>query len=79
MASNSGHVPEPKNFEPKNPVHLDPPKNDPISVQRLSQCDGKYSLPVNELPLSLPLALHKRRLARERGRDLPFWVRAAKA
>ncbi len=37
----SGHVPEPKNFEPKTPVHLNPPKNDPVSVQHLSKCDGK--------------------------------------
>ncbi|MCJ1367252.1 hypothetical protein MMC16_006384 [Acarospora aff. strigata] len=36
----SGHVPEPKNFEPKKPVSLDPPKDDPISVQHLSKCDG---------------------------------------
>ncbi|KAI9877574.1 MAG: hypothetical protein M1830_003531 [Pleopsidium flavum] len=36
----SGHVPEPKNFEPKQPVKLDLPKNDPISLEQLSKCDG---------------------------------------
>jgi len=39
----SGHAPEPKNFEPKQPVRLDPPKNDPISLEQLSQCDGELS------------------------------------
>jgi hypothetical protein len=37
----SGHEPEPKNFEPKTPVKLDPPKDDPISVEELAKCDGK--------------------------------------
>ncbi|KIN06372.1 hypothetical protein OIDMADRAFT_17284 [Oidiodendron maius Zn] len=27
-------------FEPKTPVQLDPPKNDPISKEFLSQCKG---------------------------------------
>lgn len=34
------HEPEPKRFEPKVPVQLDPPKDDPISVEELSKCDG---------------------------------------
>jgi membrane-associated progesterone receptor component len=29
-----------KKFEPKTPVQLDPPKDDPISVEYLSKCDG---------------------------------------
>ncbi|KAL1994303.1 hypothetical protein VTN49DRAFT_2972 [Thermomyces lanuginosus] len=29
-----------KRFEPKEPVQLDPPKDDPISVEELSKCDG---------------------------------------
>ena len=28
-------------FEPKNPVKLDPPKDDAISVEQLAKCDGK--------------------------------------
>lgn len=31
---------EPKGFAPKNPVQLDPPKDDPISVEDLAKCDG---------------------------------------
>lgn len=27
-------------FEPKNPVRLNPPKDDPISAERLAQCNG---------------------------------------
>lgn len=34
------HEPEPKRFEPKNPVQLDPPKDDPITIEELSKCDG---------------------------------------
>ncbi len=34
------HVPEPKNFEPKTPVSLDPPKDDPIDPEYMSKCDG---------------------------------------
>ncbi|KAF2492079.1 putative progesterone binding protein [Lophium mytilinum] len=36
----SGHVEEPKRFEPKKPVHLDPPKDDTITLEYLSKCDG---------------------------------------
>lgn len=38
------HEPEPKRFEPKVPVQLDPPKDDPISQEELAKCDGKSSL-----------------------------------
>lgn len=31
---------ESKGFAPKTPVTLDPPKDDPISVEDLSKCDG---------------------------------------
>lgn len=34
------HVEEPKRFEPKKPVQLDPPKDDPITVDYLAKCDG---------------------------------------
>jgi hypothetical protein len=34
------HEPEPKNFAPKVPVQLDPPKDDPITMEELSKCDG---------------------------------------
>ncbi|MCJ1407027.1 hypothetical protein MMC19_001097 [Ptychographa xylographoides] len=40
MESSSNHVEEPKNFAPKIPVKLDPPKSDPITVEELSKCDG---------------------------------------
>ncbi|PLB54345.1 cytochrome b5 [Aspergillus steynii IBT 23096] len=36
----SGQDPGKKRFEPKVPVQLDPPKDDPISVEELSKCDG---------------------------------------
>lgn len=36
------HEPEPKNFSPKIPVQLDPPKDDPISQEELAKCDGTY-------------------------------------
>ena len=29
-------------FEPKEPVQLNPPKNDPISQEELSQATGKF-------------------------------------
>jgi hypothetical protein len=29
-----------KRFEPKVPVQLDPPKDDPISQEELAKCDG---------------------------------------
>ncbi|KFY74197.1 hypothetical protein V501_00994 [Pseudogymnoascus sp. VKM F-4519 (FW-2642)] len=28
-------------FEPKEPVNLNPPKDDPITVEHLSKCNGK--------------------------------------
>ena len=31
-------------FEPKQKVELDPPKDDPISLDYLSKCDGMYSI-----------------------------------
>ncbi len=36
-----GHVEEPKNFAPKAPVQLDPPKDDPITVEELAKCNGE--------------------------------------
>lgn len=29
-------------FEPKVPVTLNPPKDDPITVEHLSKCNGKF-------------------------------------
>ena len=34
------HVQEPKNFAPKDPPKLNPPKDDPISLGDLARCDG---------------------------------------
>ena len=31
---------EPKRFEPKEPVKLDPPKDDPITLEELAKCNG---------------------------------------
>lgn len=42
--SKRGHVEEPKNFTPKDPPKLNPPKDDPISVEELAKCDGKLAL-----------------------------------
>jgi len=36
-------APEPRSFEPKTPVSLNPPKDDPISVEQLATADGKLS------------------------------------
>lgn len=35
-------VPEPKNFEPKVPIKLDPPRSDPISVAKLALQNGMH-------------------------------------
>jgi hypothetical protein len=43
--ADQGHVEEPKNFEPKTPVNLAPPKDDPITPEELSKCDGLSSPP----------------------------------
>ncbi|KAL2682135.1 putative progesterone binding protein [Phyllosticta citricarpa] len=37
----ANHAEEPKRFEPKNPVQLDPPKDDPITPEYLAKCNGK--------------------------------------
>ncbi|EED23704.1 progesterone binding protein, putative [Talaromyces stipitatus ATCC 10500] len=34
------HVEEPKRFEPKEPVQLDSPKDDPFTLEELSKHDG---------------------------------------
>ena len=34
------HEPEPKNFAPKNPPKLNPPREDLISVEDLAKCNG---------------------------------------
>jgi hypothetical protein len=36
---------EPRSFEPKVPVKLEEPKSDPISPERLAQCDGSNGNP----------------------------------
>ena len=37
-------------FAPKVPVNLDPPKDDPISLDYLEKCNGMYRVcPVTEL------------------------------
>jgi hypothetical protein len=51
-------------FEPKTPVVLDPPKNDPISLSTLSTCDGIASekcyvaIKVNSPPYFSPKAIY---------------------
>ena len=45
-------------FEPKVPVHLNPPKSDPISKEYLAKCNGTFSFPVHiEFPPSALLEL----------------------
>ena len=39
--SETHHEPEPKNFAPKDPPKLDPPRDDPISLEELARYDGK--------------------------------------
>jgi hypothetical protein len=39
-------------FEPKHKVDLDPPKDDPISLDYLSKCDGMSSMRTSLLVLS---------------------------
>ncbi|KAL2043279.1 hypothetical protein N7G274_003585 [Stereocaulon virgatum] len=41
--SKSGHVNEPKKFTPKDPPKLNPPKEDPITMEELAKCDGTHS------------------------------------
>ena len=36
-----------KKFAPKQPVQLNPPKSDPISIAELSKCDGGRLVPPN--------------------------------
>lgn len=36
-------------FEPKKPVELAPPKDDPITLEYLAKCDGEFSCPVLDL------------------------------
>lgn len=35
-------APEMRNFEPKEPVVLAPPKSDPIPASYLAKCNGSY-------------------------------------
>ncbi|MCJ1372336.1 hypothetical protein MMC20_003560 [Loxospora ochrophaea] len=45
--SSTGHVAEPRNFEPKDPPKLDPPKSDPFTAEELAKFDGSDpSMPV---------------------------------
>lgn len=46
---------ESKRFAPKEPVQLDPPKDDPISKEELARCDGKRVYPSRNFPLVLHL------------------------
>ncbi|KAK8235958.1 hypothetical protein HDK90DRAFT_260635 [Phyllosticta capitalensis] len=39
----ANHAEEPKRFEPKKPVQLDPPKDDPITPEYLAKCNGRSS------------------------------------
>lgn len=40
MADTTSTDPPKKRFAPKEPVNLNPPKTDPISIADLAQCDG---------------------------------------
>lgn len=38
-------------FKPKEPVKLDPPKDDPISLEELAKADGECRAPAQALQL----------------------------
>jgi len=40
---------ESKRFSPAEPVALDPPKDDPITVEELAKADGEYLILSSEL------------------------------
>ena len=40
MAAAGEHATEAKSFAPKNPPRLAPPKDDPISLEVLTKCNG---------------------------------------
>lgn len=40
----TGHVEESKKFAPKDPPKLNPPRDDPISIDELAKCDGTIRL-----------------------------------
>ena len=40
MAAASEQATGTKSFTPKNPPKLNPPKDDPISIEELSKCNG---------------------------------------
>lgn len=41
-----------KKFEPKTPVNLDPPKDDPITLEHLAKCDGELSCSTNRTSMA---------------------------
>jgi hypothetical protein len=46
-------------FEPKTKIELDPPKDDIISLDYLSKCDGKLSISYYAASLSCLSAVHR--------------------
>jgi hypothetical protein len=42
MSEQTSTEPKKERFAPKVPVNLDPPKDDPITLEYLSKCDGMY-------------------------------------
>ena len=40
----TGHVEESKKFAPKDPPKLNPPKDDPITIDELAKCDGTTAI-----------------------------------
>ena len=44
---------EPKSFTPKQPVQLDPPKDDLMTYEELAKCDGKRTPMFSSFPKSL--------------------------
>jgi hypothetical protein len=52
LASPRPHLEERKSFMPKQPVELDPPKDDPITYEQLKENDGTsrvYSIAGREI------------------------------
>jgi membrane-associated progesterone receptor component len=44
MTEHAGTEQKKGKFEPKTPVQLEPPKDDPITLEYLAKCDGKFDI-----------------------------------
>lgn len=56
LASPRPHLEERKSFAPKQPVELNPPKDDPITLEQLKEADGIHNIYTQILALRLTTA-----------------------